>query len=122
MMLRTGVDLIEIDRIATMISRHGAHFLERIYTQAELKLCKRRTESLAGRYAAKEAVAKALGSGIGEISWQEIEILEDEHKAPLIHLHKTAATRAEKMGLSNWSVSISHSQSHAVSVVVAIGK
>lgn len=121
-MLRTGVDLIEIDRIAAMISRHGAHFLERIYTQAELEMCNRRTESLAGRYAAKEAVAKALGSGIGEISWQEIEILEDEYKAPQVHLHKAAASRGKKMGASNWSVSISHSQSHAIAVAVAIGE
>jgi holo-[acyl-carrier protein] synthase len=120
MILRTGVDLIEIDRIATMVSRHGAHFLERVYTQTELELCNRRTESLAGRYAAKEAVAKALGSGIGEISWQEIEILEDELNAPVIKLHGTAASRAERLDLSNWSVSISHSHSHAISVAVAI--
>ena len=121
MILRTGVDLIEIDRIAEIVSRHGKHYLERIYTPAELEICGKRVESLAGRFAAKEAVAKALGCGIGEVSFQEIEVLSDEQSAPVLHLHGKAARKASELGLENWSVSLSHSQSHAIAFVVTIG-
>jgi holo-[acyl-carrier protein] synthase len=121
MNVRTGVDLIEIDRIAEMVSRHGKHYLERIYTPAELELCGKRTESLAGRFAAKEAVSKALGCGIGEVKWQEIEIVEDEQSAPVLHLYGKAARKAQELGLTNWSVSISHDQSQVVAFVVAVG-
>lgn len=121
MILRTGVDLIEISRIELAISRHGKHYLERVYTPAELELCGKRIESLAGRFAAKEAVAKALGCGIGAVGWKEIEILGDEQNAPVLHLYGKAIQKADEMGLTNWSVSLSHSQSHAVAFVVAIG-
>jgi len=119
--LRTGVDLIEIDRVAEMVSRHGKHYLERIYTPAELELCGKRAESLAGRFAAKEAISKALGCGIGEVEWKEIEIVEDEQSAPVLHLYGAAARKAHELGLTSWSVSISHNQSQAVAFVVAIG-
>jgi len=121
MKLRTGVDLIEIDRVAEVVSRHGKHYLERVYTPAELELCGVRAESLAGRFAAKEAVAKALGCGIGEVEWKEIEILEDEKSAPVLHLLGAAARKADELGLASWSVSISHNQSQVVAFVVAIG-
>jgi holo-[acyl-carrier protein] synthase len=121
MKLVTGVDLIEIARIEEVIARHGKHYLERIYTPAELVQCGKRTESLAGRFAAKEAAAKALGCGIGDVSWLEIEVLGDDQNAPVLTLHGAAIKRAEMLGLSTWSVSISHSQSHSVAMVVAIG-
>ena len=72
MILRTGVDLIGISRIEEVVARHGRHYLERVYTPAELEQCGKRVESLAGRFAAKEAVAKALGCGIGDVTWKEI--------------------------------------------------
>lgn len=121
MKLATGVDLIEISRIEEVIARHGKHYLERIYTPAELEQCGRRAESLAGRFAAKEAVAKALGCGIGEVMWKEIEILGDEQNAPVLTLRGSAEKRAKELGLTTWSVSISHSRSHSVALVVAIG-
>jgi holo-[acyl-carrier protein] synthase len=121
MKLATGVDLIEISRIEEVIARHGKHYLERIYTSAELEYCGKRAESLAGRFAAKEAVAKALGSGIGDVAWKEIEILGDEQNAPTLVLRGMAEQKAKERGLLNWSVSISHSQSHCVAFVVAIG-
>lgn len=121
MKLATGVDLIEISRIEEVIARHGRHYLERIYTTAELEQCGKRAESLAGRFAAKEAVAKALGSGIGEVTWKEIEILGDDQNAPLLRLHGSAERKAKELGLTAWSVSISHSQSHSVALAVAIG-
>ena len=121
MKLATGVDLIEIARIKEVIARHGKHYLERIYTPAELAYCGKRAESLAGRFAAKEAVAKALGSGIGDVTWKEIEVLGDEQNAPTLTLHGMAEQRAKDLELTTWSVSISHSQSHSVAFVVAIG-
>jgi len=121
MLLRTGVDLIEISRIEEVVARHGKHYLERIYTPAELEQCGKRTESLAGRFAAKEAVAKALGTGIGDVSWKEIEVLGDEQNAPVLTLHGAAEKMAKEIGLTIWSVSISHSQSHSVALVVMIG-
>ena len=121
MKLATGVDLIEIARIEEVIARHGKHYLERIYTPAELVQCGKRMESLAGRFAAKEAAAKALGCGIGDVSWLEIEVLGDDQNAPVLTLHGAAIKRAEMLGLSTWSVSISHSQSHSVAMVVAMG-
>lgn len=121
MKIATGVDLIEIDRIVEVIARHGNHYLQRIYTPAELEQCGKRAESLAGRFAAKEAVVKALGSGIGDITWKEIEILGDENNAPKLTLNGEAKQRADSLGLSSWSVSISHSQSHSVAFVVMMG-
>lgn len=121
MPLRTGVDLIEIARIREVIARHGRRYLDRIYTAAELNQAASQVESLAGRFAAKEAVAKALGTGIGEIGWKEIEILGDDQDAPTLSLHGAAASKAKDLGLSEWSVSISHSMSHALAFAVAIG-
>ena len=121
MRLSSGVDLIEISRIEEVIARHGKHYLERVYTPAEIEQCGKRVESLAGRFAAKEAVAKALGCGIGDVSWNEIEILGDEQNAPTLSLHGAEEQKAKELGLTTWSVSISHSQSHSVALVVAVG-
>jgi holo-[acyl-carrier protein] synthase len=121
MNLRNGVDLIEIERIAGIVDRHGLRYLERVYTPAELDLCGNSIESLAVRFAAKEAVAKALGCGIGIISWQEIEILHDDHNAPVLVLHGNATQMATELGLRNWSISLSHSRDHAIAFVVAAG-
>ncbi|MCC7190273.1 MAG: holo-ACP synthase [Anaerolineales bacterium] len=121
MKLATGVDLIEIARIEEVVARHGKHYLERIFTPAELEQCGKRVESLAGRFAAKEAVAKALGSGIGEVTWKEMEILGDENNAPVLSLHGAAKQKAADLGFTQWSVSISHSQSHSVALVVMAG-
>ncbi|GAB4504373.1 MAG: holo-ACP synthase [Anaerolineales bacterium] len=122
MKLHTGIDLLEIQRIRDALARHGERFLERVYTPAEVNLCGGRAESLAGRFAAKEAVSKALGCGIGEVGWKEIEILADEKKAPILHLHGAAAQKAETLGLAHWSVSISHSRDYAIAMAVAMGE
>jgi len=121
MNLSTGIDLIEIERVADVIARQGDRFLQRVYTPRELADCGGRSESLAARWAAKEATAKALGCGIGDVGWQEIEIQRDENGAPSLHLYGEAARLAEERGLATWSVSLSHSQSHAIALVVAIG-
>ena len=113
MNLRTGIDLIEISRIEEVVARHGKHYLERIYTPAELEQCGKRSESLAGRFAAKEAAAKALGSGIGDIGWQEIEILGDEQNAPVLTLHGAAERLAMRSSPSLRSSSTSGSSSRS---------
>jgi holo-[acyl-carrier protein] synthase len=119
--LRTGVDLIEIDRLPSAQPRIRARFMARVYTPQELAEARESYPSLAGKFAAKEAVSKALGTGIGPVRWQDIEILHGPHGEPVVHLHGAAQTIADRLGLAVWSVSISHSRSQAVAVVVATG-
>jgi holo-[acyl-carrier protein] synthase len=122
MILHTGIDLIEIARIRAAIERHGERFSRRIFTLAELAYCAGRIESLAARFAAKEAVSKALGTGIGPVSWLEIEIRGGEYEAPAIILHERAERIAKELRLTTWSVSLSHSETHAIALVVAMGE
>jgi holo-[acyl-carrier protein] synthase len=119
MKLSTGVDLIEIARIRDAIERHGEQFINRIYTEGEQRLCGGRAASLAARFAAKEAAAKALGTGIGDVSWQEVEVTGDENNAPHLVLHGTASELAKKLGLNHWSLSLSHTHEYAIAFVVA---
>ena len=121
MNLTTGIDLIEIDRVASAIKRHGDRFLNRIFTAREIHDCAGRAESFAARFAAKEATSKALGSGFGDIAWDEVEIQRGEKGAPILVLHGKAALLAEKQNFTIWSVSLSHSQTHAIAMVVGMG-
>jgi holo-[acyl-carrier protein] synthase len=121
-MLRTGVDTIEIERVRTAIERHGDRFLRRVYTPAELASCGGRVESLAARFAAKEAVAKALGTGIWRhgVSWTDIEIRRHrESGAPFLVLHNAAADQSDALGLREWSLSLTHDRRRAIAFVVA---
>jgi len=117
-----GVDIIEIERIEAALRRHGERFLQRVYTPTEQAHCQGRVPELAARFAAKEAVSKALGTGIRGIAWQEMEILCDERGKPLLHLHGRAKARAEELGLSEFAISLSHSRDYAVALVMAAGK
>jgi holo-[acyl-carrier protein] synthase len=119
MKLATGVDLVDIARICDAIERHGERFVTRIFTEVEQRECGGRFESLAARFAAKEAVAKALGCGIGVVGWRDIEVKGDENHAPHLYLHGEAERLAASLGLTNWSVSLSHTQSQAIAFVVA---
>lgn len=121
MKLATGIDLLEIDRMRVAISVHGDRFLGRVFTPHELQVSADKVETLAGKFAAKEAVAKALGSGIGDISWKDIEILRTGNGAPTLILHGPAEVMARERGLVEWSLSISHEKRIAVAMVVAIG-
>lgn len=122
MILRTGVDLIDIARIHDAIERHGERFLARVFTQAERCECGGRVASLAGRFAAKEAVAKALGCGIGDVRWLDIEVRSDENKAPYLVLHEEGERLAKELGLKTWSLSLSHTENQAIAFVVAVGE
>ncbi len=118
-MITNGVDLIEVRRIGEAIERHGEHFLKRVYTEKEIALFRDSTGSLAARWAAKEAVAKALGTGIGDVEWTDIEILRGENKEPILILHGFAKKIANEKQLEHWSLSLSHTHEHAIAMVVA---
>ena len=121
-MLRTGVDLIEIERIRKALERHGDRFLTRVFTPDEVAQSCGRLESLAGKFAAKEAAAKALGTGVWRngIGWLDFEVRKDpDSGAPALLLHEAAAARAAGLGLHTWAVSISHDRTRAVAFVVA---
>jgi len=121
MELRSGVDLLEIERLRKALERHAERFLARIYTPAERELCAGNVASLAARFAAKEAVAKALGTGLGDVAWTEIEVLRAETGAPVLRLHGRASALAEGLGLKHWSISLSHTREYAIALVVAQG-
>jgi len=124
LILRTGVDIIEIHRLADLQPAIQKRFIQRVYTPAEIELAADANPypTFAGRFAAKEAVAKALGTGIGVIAWQEIEILRAANKEPLLKLHGKAAEIANSLYLTQWSISISHSKHYAVATATAIGE
>jgi holo-[acyl-carrier protein] synthase len=120
-MLRCGIDLVENRRIAEGIERFGERFLNRFFTAGERQDCDDQPHRLAARLAAKEAVAKALGTGIGDVSWQEIEIrCNNERHRPTLHLHGEAKTLANEMGLTEWDVSLTHTKDYASAVAVAL--
>lgn len=121
-MLNTGIDLIEVERIKQAIESHGARFLKRIYTAKELALFGDNIPSLAARFAAKEAVAKALSTGIGDVEWTDIEILHGPNKEPVLHLHGAARRVAKQKKIKEWSISISHTHENAIAMVVAVSQ
>src|SRR5690349_2300403 len=113
-MRAVGVDVIEIGRVKDSVERFGERFLDRVYTEAEQAYCRGRAAQLAGRFAAKEAISKALGTGIRRIHWRNIEILPDRAGAPRVTLHGPAQARFAALGLEDMQVSISHSRDNAV--------
>lgn len=113
-----GVDVIEIARVRRVLERHPARFLERVYRPSEVAFCRGRLAELAARFAAKEAVMKALGTGVRGVSWREIEVLPNPRGKPLVTLYGNAAKRAEDIGLHQLDLSLSHSRAYAVAVVV----
>ena len=117
-MLCTGVDITEITRIEKAINRWGERFLHRVYTGPELKLCREKPQALAVRFAGKEAVMKALGTGIRGIRWQDIEIMAEPSGQPLVHLYGKARDKADELGLDRLAISLSHSREYAVAFVV----
>jgi holo-[acyl-carrier protein] synthase len=120
-MLRCGIDLIEIGRLADGIERFGERFLNRFFTPGEREDCNDEPHRLAARFAAKEAVAKALGTGIGDVRWRDIEIRCGERGRPTLRLHGTAAKEAQALGLTEWDISLTHTGDQAGAVAVAMG-
>lgn len=122
MILRTGVDLVEIARFRDALDRRGDRLLKKLFTPQELADCKMNVLSLAARFAAKEAVSKAFGTGIGAVRWQDIEVIREAAGTPALRLHGEAHRLAQTMGLNTWSISLSHTDAYAVAFVVAVGQ
>ncbi len=125
MVLGLGTDLAEIDRVSRSIARFGDRFLERIYTAGEIDYCSRKKnsdESFAARFAAKEAAAKALGTGISRgVGWREFEVRRDPGGRPTMVLHGRAAELARAAGVESISLSLTHSRRIAMAVVIMEG-
>ncbi len=120
-MIRCGIDQIEIARLEQGIDRLGERFLARLFTPGERADCADQPARLAARFAAKEAVSKALGCGIGDIGWRDIEIRLGERGRPVLMLHGHAARTANALGLTDWDISLTHTSTHASAVAVAMG-
>jgi holo-[acyl-carrier protein] synthase len=117
-MYHLGVDIVEIERIQRSVARYGEKFLSRVYTEAELELCRNQMPELAVQFAGKEAVMKALGTGRRGVSWRDIEILRNKRNAPLVYLHGRARTRAKKLGITEIAISLSHSRDYAIASAI----
>lgn len=120
--LRTGIDLVEIERLRGLRPEIRERFLQRVFTARELAEAGGSDASLAGRFAVKEAVSKALGTGIGVLGWQQIEVERGAQGEPVLHLYGSALEEAERQGLRVWSISITHSRTQAVAVAVAMSE
>jgi holo-[acyl-carrier protein] synthase len=122
MIIGSGIDLAEIGRIQQSVNRFGNRFLDRIYTAAEQAYCMRKrnaAESFAARFAAKEAGAKALGTGISHgVSWLEIEVVREPRGRPTIQFHGRAAEIARRLGVVHAALSITHTASLAMASVI----
>ncbi len=125
MVLGLGTDLIEVARIEKSLERFGDQFANRVYTAGEISYCRARktaAESFAARFAAKEAGAKALGTGISRgVSWREFEVSRERGRAPQLVLHGRAREIAVTLGITRLSLSLTHTRDMAMAVVVAEG-
>ena len=125
MILGTGVDLAEVDRIRTAVERYGRRFIERIYTPAEIAYVERKAnkfERYAGRFAAKEAGMKAIGTGWKRgVRWQDFEVANLPSGRPVLHLHGEAAKIAERLGVKAVQLSITHTSELGMAHVILEG-
>lgn len=122
-----GIDIVETARVGRLVEEHGERFLKRCFTENELSYAVdnpvRRIEHLSGRFAAKESVLKALGTGLsGGISWNNIDVVRLPTGAPEVHLSGRAAEVAAKLGITGWLITISHTRSHATASTIAVGE
>ena len=118
-MNHTGIDIIEIDRIQKAMERRGERFLKRVYTEAELKLCGEKANALAVRFACKEAVMKLLGTGRRGVCWRDIETLAYPGGKPQVNLYGGARKEADRLGIKDIAVSLSHSREYAIASAVS---
>jgi len=121
MILRSGIDTIEISRLEQIRPAIRERFIRRVFTEIEVTQARDYNDALSGVFAAKEAVSKALGTGIGAVHWRDIEIIHLPIGQPTVHLHGRAKTVADQLGLKEWSVSISHDRNKAIAMAVALG-
>ena len=115
-----GIDIVRVGRIRDALARFGPRFSARVLTEAERRYVRDRPQTLAGRWAAKEAASKVLGLGVRGIGWREIEIERLPTGQPAVRLHGRAARRAEQLGMARIAVSISHEDDYAVAIAYGI--
>src|ERR1700675_3403837 len=115
-----GIDIIKVERIRAALERFGARFSQRVLTDAERRYVRDRPETMAGRWAAKEAVSKVLGLGVRGIGWRDSEIERLPAGQPAVQLHGRAASRAEQLGMGRIAVSITHESDSAVAIAFGI--
>ena len=115
-----GIDIIKVDRIRDTLERFGDRFSRRVLTPSEQRYVRARPETMAGRWAAKEAVSKVLGLGVRGIGWRDIEVERLPTGQPAIRLHGRAAARAEQLGMGRIAVSISHESDYAVAIAFGV--
>ena len=113
-----GIDVIEIARVRKVLERHPERFLQRVFTPEEVAFCRGRVPELAARFAAKEAVMKALGTGARGLAWREIEVLPNRRGKPLVYLHGNALKRGAEIGIRGIDISLTHSHDLAIAAVV----
>ena len=117
-----GIDLVEVARLTVLLEKHGARFLRRVFTEGEIAACAGRAEKLAARFAAKEAAAKAFGTGIGEaMAFVDLEVTNTPSGQPQLRWHGAAARTAAAQGVAEARVSLTHTRGHAVASVILLG-
>ena len=115
-----GIDIIEVDRVRKVYQHHGDRFLKRVFTEAEVLQCRGKANRLAGRFAAKEAISKALGTGLHGVAWREMEVVQLRSGRPTVTLHGNAKRRAQFLGISAFDVSIADLKDFSIAIAVAI--
>jgi len=117
--IAVGVDIIEVERVRKVYERHGERFLQRIFTELEVRQCRGKVTRMAGRFAAKEAISKALGTGLHGVAWREMEIVQLRSGRPTVRLYGNAKARAELLGISAFDVSMADLAQFSIAVAVA---
>ena len=115
-----GIDIIKVERIRAALDRFGPRFTNRVLTEAEQRYVRGRPETMAGRWAAKEAVSKVLGLGVRGIGWRDIEVERLPTGQPAVRLHGRAAARAEQLGMERIALSITHESDYAVAIAFGV--
>ncbi len=120
--IHNGIDLVDITRLENLKPEIRTRFIKRVFTPGEREEAGENLSRLMGKFAVKEAVAKALGCGIGVIGWQSIEVLTQENGAPFITLRDKAKAYEQAEGITNWSISITHEGKYAAATAIALGE
>ena len=115
-----GIDIIEVERVRKVYEHHGERFLKRVYSEHEIRQCRGKATRLAGRFAAKEAISEALGTGLRGVAWHEMEIVQLRSGRPTVTLHGRAKIRAEQLGISAFDVSIADLAQFSIAIAIAV--
>src|SRR5579859_1427113 len=118
--IAVGIDIIEVGRVRKVLEKHGERFLQRVFTAIEVQQCRGKANRLAGRFAAKEAISKALGTGLHGVAWREMEVVQLRSGRPSVRLHGNAKRRAELLGLTAFDVSIADLAQFSIAIAVAL--